>query len=70
MLTLELNEHVDIVLEYLTLRNIIHSFKVRGDPAVQSIKRTAETGKDRFLYHVKIEKYDILRICLKELMNT
>jgi hypothetical protein len=38
ILTLELKEHVAIASEYLTLRNIIHSFKVGGDPALQSIE--------------------------------
>jgi hypothetical protein len=32
ILSLDLNENVDLDPEYLTLRNILQSFKVRGNP--------------------------------------
>jgi hypothetical protein len=57
IISLDLNEHVDINPEYLTLRNILRSFKVRGNPVIQSIERTAETGTYKFLYHAAMEKY-------------
>jgi hypothetical protein len=63
IISLDLNEHVDIDPEYLTLRNILRSFKVRGNPVFQSIERTAETGTYKFLYHAAMEKY------VKDLMS-
>jgi hypothetical protein len=38
ILSLDLNKHVDLDPEYLTLRNILRSFKVRGNPVIQSIE--------------------------------
>jgi hypothetical protein len=57
IISLDLNEHVDINPEYLTLRNILRSFKMRGNPVIQSIEWTAETGTYKFLYHAAMEKY-------------
>jgi hypothetical protein len=57
ILSLDLNEHVDLDPEYLTLRNILRSFKVRGNPVIQSIERMAESGTYKLLYHVAMEKH-------------
>jgi hypothetical protein len=57
ILSVDLNEHVDLDLEYLTLRNIIRSFKVRGNPVIQSIERAAESGTYKLLYHTAMEKH-------------
>jgi hypothetical protein len=57
ILSLDLNEHVDIVLEYLTLRSIISSFNVQGEPVIKSIELKVETGTCKFLYNVGMEKY-------------
>jgi hypothetical protein len=56
-LSLDLHEHVDLDQEYLTLRNILRSFKVRGNPVIQSIEQTAESGTYKLLYHAAIEKH-------------
>jgi hypothetical protein len=53
ILSLDLNGHVDIVPEYLTLRSIIRSFKVRGKPVIQSIERTVETGT--YIFNTMLE---------------
>jgi hypothetical protein len=57
ILSLDLNKHVDLDPEYLTLRNILRSFKVRGTPVIQYIERTAESGTYKLLYHVAMEKH-------------
>jgi hypothetical protein len=57
ILSLNLSEHADIDPEYLTLRNILRSFKVRGNPVIQSIERTPETGSYKLLYHAAMGKY-------------
>jgi hypothetical protein len=38
ILSLDLHEHFDLDPEYLTLGNILRSFKVRGNPVIQSIE--------------------------------
>jgi hypothetical protein len=48
---------MDLDPEYLTLRNILRSFKVRGDPVIRSIERTAESGTYKLLYHAAMEKH-------------
>jgi hypothetical protein len=57
VLDLELSEHVDISDEYLTLRNILRSFKVKNTPVIQSIENTNTPGTYRFLYDESMEKY-------------
>jgi hypothetical protein len=57
ILSLDLNKHVDLDPEYLTLRNILRSLKVRVNPVIQSIERTAETGTYKLLYRAAMEKY-------------
>jgi hypothetical protein len=57
ILSLDLNEHVHLDPEYLTLRNILRSFKVRGNPVIQSIERMAESGPYTLLYHSEMEKH-------------
>jgi hypothetical protein len=57
ILSLDLKEHVDIVPEYLTLRSIIRSYIVQGEPVIKSIERTVETGTCKFLYHAGMEEY-------------
>jgi hypothetical protein len=57
ILSLDLNEHVDLDPEYMTLRSILRSFKVRVTPVIQSIERTAESGTYKLLYHVAMEKH-------------
>jgi hypothetical protein len=57
ILSLDLNEHVDLDPEYLTLINILRRFKVRGNPVTQSIERTAESGTYKLLYHAAMEKH-------------
>jgi hypothetical protein len=57
ILSLDLHEHVDLDQEYLTLRNILRSFKVRGNPVIQYIERTAESGTCKQLYHTAMEKH-------------
>jgi hypothetical protein len=57
ILSLELSEHVYLDPQYLTLRNVLRSFKVWDNPVIQSIKQTAESGTYKLLYHVTMEKY-------------
>jgi hypothetical protein len=57
VLYLELSEHVDISDEYLTLRNILRSFKVKNIPVIRSVEKTNTSGTYRFLYDESIEKY-------------
>jgi hypothetical protein len=57
ILSFDLYEHVDLDPEYMTLRNILRSFMVRGNLVIQSIERTAESGTYKLLYHVAIEKH-------------
>jgi hypothetical protein len=40
--SLDLNKHVDIAPENLTIGNIICSFKVRGEPVIHSIQQMVE----------------------------
>jgi hypothetical protein len=63
VLNLELNEHVDISGEYLTLRNILRSFNVKGNPVILPVEKTNTLGTYRFLYEETMEKYmvDLLR---------
>jgi hypothetical protein len=44
VLYLELNEHVDISDEYLTLPNILRRFKVKGNPVILSVENTNTVG--------------------------
>jgi hypothetical protein len=57
VLDLELSEHVDISDEYLTLRNILRSFKVKNTPVIRSVEKTNTPGTYRFLYDESMEKY-------------
>jgi hypothetical protein len=57
ILSLDLNEHVDLDPEYLTLRSILWSFKVWGNPVIQYIERTAESGTYKLLHHTAMEKH-------------
>jgi hypothetical protein len=57
VLDLELNEHVDISDEYLTLCNILRSFKVKGNPVILSVEKTNTLRNYRFLYEETMEKY-------------
>jgi hypothetical protein len=57
ILSLDLSEHVDLDPEYLTLRNILRSFKMRGNPVIQSIERMAESVTYKLLYHAAMEKH-------------
>jgi hypothetical protein len=57
ILSLDLNEHVDLDPEYLTLINILRSFKVWGNPVIQSIERTVESGTYKLLYHAAMKKH-------------
>jgi hypothetical protein len=57
VLDLEVNEHVGISDEYLTLRNILRSFKVKGNPVILSVEKTNTPGTYRFLYDETMEKY-------------
>jgi hypothetical protein len=50
VLDLELKEHVDISDEYLTLRSILRTFKVKGTPVILSVDNTNTRGTYRFLY--------------------
>jgi hypothetical protein len=45
---LELNEHVDISDEYLTLRNVLRSFKVNRNPVILSVEKTNTPGNLSF----------------------
>jgi hypothetical protein len=56
ILSLDLKEHVDLDPEYLSLSNILRSFKVRGNPVIQSIERAAESGTYKLLYHAAMGK--------------
>jgi hypothetical protein len=56
ILSLGLNAHFNITPEYLTIRSIICNFQVQGEPVIQSIEQTVETGTYKFLYHVGMEK--------------
>jgi hypothetical protein len=57
VINLELNEHLDISDEYLTLRSILRSFKVKRNPGILSVKNTNTPGTYRFLYDETMEKY-------------
>jgi hypothetical protein len=57
IISLDLNKYVDLDPEYLTLRNILRSFKVRRNPVIQSIERTTESGNYKLLYHTTMEKH-------------
>jgi hypothetical protein len=57
VLDLELNEHVDILDEYLTLRNILRSFKVKEKHVILSVEKTNTPGTYRFLFDETMEKY-------------
>jgi hypothetical protein len=57
VLDLELSKHVDISDEYLTLRNILRSFKVKNTPVIRSVEKTNTLGTYRFLYNESMEKY-------------
>jgi hypothetical protein len=48
VIAIELNENVDISDEYLTLCNILRSFKVKGTPVILSVKKTNTPGTYRF----------------------
>jgi hypothetical protein len=48
VLNLDLNEHLDISDEYLTLSNILRSFKVKGSPVILSVEKTNTLGTCRF----------------------
>jgi hypothetical protein len=57
VLDLELSEHVDISDEYITLRNILRSFKVKNIPVIRCVENTNTLGTYRFLYDESMEKY-------------
>jgi hypothetical protein len=57
VLDLKLNEHVNISDEYLTLQNILRSFKVKETPVILSVEETNTPGTYRFLYDETMEKY-------------
>jgi hypothetical protein len=57
VLDLELNEHVDILNEYLTLRNILRSFKVKVIPVILSVEKTNTLVTYHFLYEETMDKY-------------
>jgi hypothetical protein len=50
VLDLELSEHVDISDEYLTICDILRSFKVKNTPIIRSVEKTNTHGTYRFLY--------------------
>jgi hypothetical protein len=52
-----ISEHVDISDEYLTLRNVLRSFKVKNTPVIRSVEKTNTLGTYRFLYDESMEKY-------------
>jgi hypothetical protein len=57
VLDLELSEHVAISDEYLTLRNMLRSFKVKNMPVILSVEKTNTPGTYRFLYDESMGKY-------------
>jgi hypothetical protein len=57
VLDLELNEHVDISDEYLTLRKNSRSFKVKETLVILSVENTNTPGTYRFLYDETMKKY-------------
>jgi hypothetical protein len=57
VLDLKLSEHVDISDEYLTLRNILRSFKVKNTPIIRSVEKTNMPGTYCLLYDESMEKY-------------
>jgi hypothetical protein len=57
VLDLELNYHVDISDEYLTLRKKLRSFKVKETPVILSVENTNTLGTYRFLYDETMRKY-------------
>jgi hypothetical protein len=56
VLDLLLSEHVDISYKYLTLRNILRSFKVKNTPVIRSVEKINTPGTYRFLYDESMEK--------------
>jgi hypothetical protein len=57
VLDIELNEHVDISYEYLTLHTILRSFKVKVNPVILSVENTYTLGTCCFFYEETMEKY-------------
>jgi hypothetical protein len=53
ILSLDLNEHVDLDPEYLTLRNILRSFKLLGNPVIQYINLQTLISRCNEKKHVK-----------------
>jgi hypothetical protein len=49
VLDLELNKHVDILDEHLTLRNILRSCKVKGISVIISVENTNTLGTYGFI---------------------
>jgi hypothetical protein len=50
VLDLELNEHINISDEHLTLCNISWSFKVKGNQVIMSVEKTNTLGAYHFSY--------------------
>jgi hypothetical protein len=57
VLDLELSEHASISDEYITLRNILRSLKVKNTPVIRSVQKTNTLGTYRFLYDKSMGKY-------------
>jgi hypothetical protein len=57
VLDLELSEHIDISDEYLSLRNIMRSFKVKNTPIIRYFEKTNTLGTYCFLYDESMEKH-------------
>jgi hypothetical protein len=57
VLVLKLNEHVNISDEYLTLRNILRSFNLKGTPVMLLVEKTKTMDTYRFLYEETMDKY-------------
>jgi hypothetical protein len=57
VLDLELSKHVDILDKYITLHNILRSFKVKNTPVIRSVEKTSTPATYRFLYDESMGKY-------------
>jgi hypothetical protein len=56
-LDIDLNDHVDIPHENITLHNILRSFQVKNNQVILMVDKTNTIGTYRFLYNENMEKY-------------
>jgi hypothetical protein len=67
-LDIDINDHVDILHTYRTLRNMLRSFRVKSNRVILMMEKTNTIGTYRFLYHGNMEKTWLISSALS--MNT